>query len=167
MNGIDAKLRQSLLGGGRRFLQAWLANVSSGFLAGAILARPWWFFGASLGAVYGGMAGLLLGAMAAVRVWPGLSICVACGAQFVGALTVGFGMSWIDAQSGPPDYAVFGMLGGGTVGIVLAEVVRHRYYQSGAEAYVPLCPQCGYSLRGNVSGTCPECGTPVNRSDAG
>lgn len=24
-----------------------------------------------------------------------------------------------------------------------------------------LCPSCGYDLTGNVSGTCPECGTPV------
>jgi hypothetical protein len=28
--------------------------------------------------------------------------------------------------------------------------------------YDPLaCPRCGYSLRGNVSGRCPECGRPV------
>jgi hypothetical protein len=25
----------------------------------------------------------------------------------------------------------------------------------------PLCMKCGYNLRGNVSGRCPECGTPV------
>jgi hypothetical protein len=25
------------------------------------------------------------------------------------------------------------------------------------------CLTCGYSLRGNVSGVCPECGTPVER----
>lgn len=25
-----------------------------------------------------------------------------------------------------------------------------------------LCPFCGYSLRGNVSGMCPECGTPFD-----
>jgi hypothetical protein len=24
------------------------------------------------------------------------------------------------------------------------------------------CQSCGYNLRGNVSGVCPECGTPVN-----
>jgi rubrerythrin len=24
-----------------------------------------------------------------------------------------------------------------------------------------LCRQCGYSLAGNVSGVCPECGTPI------
>lgn len=24
-----------------------------------------------------------------------------------------------------------------------------------------LCGECGYSLRGNPSGICPECGTPV------
>jgi len=24
-----------------------------------------------------------------------------------------------------------------------------------------LCPNCAYNLKGNVSGVCPECGTPV------
>jgi predicted amidophosphoribosyltransferase len=23
------------------------------------------------------------------------------------------------------------------------------------------CPKCGYNLTGNVSGICPECGTPI------
>lgn len=25
-----------------------------------------------------------------------------------------------------------------------------------------LCQSCGYNLTGNVSGTCPECGTPIS-----
>ena len=25
----------------------------------------------------------------------------------------------------------------------------------------PLCRKCGYNLTGNVSGVCPECGTPI------
>jgi rRNA maturation endonuclease Nob1 len=25
------------------------------------------------------------------------------------------------------------------------------------------CEQCGYSLTGNTSGVCPECGTPVSQ----
>ena len=29
-----------------------------------------------------------------------------------------------------------------------------------------LCPRCGYNLTGNSSGTCPECGTPVPRTEA-
>jgi hypothetical protein len=28
------------------------------------------------------------------------------------------------------------------------------------------CPACGYSLTGNTSGTCPECGTPVPKEPA-
>jgi hypothetical protein len=27
-----------------------------------------------------------------------------------------------------------------------------------------LCVQCGYSLTGNTSGVCPECGTPVAKA---
>ena len=37
-------------------------------------------------------------------------------------------------------------------------------------AYLPMrrrwdveCVSCGYDLTGNVSGVCPECGTPVGR----
>ena len=30
-----------------------------------------------------------------------------------------------------------------------------------------LCASCGYDLTGNVSGTCPECGTPVVQACAG
>ena len=30
-----------------------------------------------------------------------------------------------------------------------------------------LCRSCGYSLTGNVSGVCPECGTPVANQDDG
>ena len=30
----------------------------------------------------------------------------------------------------------------------------------------PHCAQCGYNLTGNVSGVCPECGTPVNEDHA-
>lgn len=26
-----------------------------------------------------------------------------------------------------------------------------------------LCPSCGYDLRGNVSGVCPECGSRMSR----
>ena len=29
-----------------------------------------------------------------------------------------------------------------------------------------LCPACGYDLTGNVSGTCPECGTPTPAREA-
>jgi hypothetical protein len=28
---------------------------------------------------------------------------------------------------------------------------------------VPLCRQCEYNLTGNLSGICPECGTPIAR----
>lgn len=37
----------------------------------------------------------------------------------------------------------------------LAEPTRHATSQRGR------CLSCGYNLTGNLSGTCPECGTPV------
>ena len=56
------------------------------------------------------------------------------------------------------------------------EVVLRFWYLAGLFAVLPgrwvyrrvfrpwpvgVCRKCGYWLRGNVSGTCPECGTPV------
>jgi predicted amidophosphoribosyltransferase len=41
---------------------------------------------------------------------------------------------------------------------IVDEVRKHRRTRGG-----PICPRCGYSLTGNVSGVCPECGTPVAR----
>jgi predicted amidophosphoribosyltransferase len=29
-----------------------------------------------------------------------------------------------------------------------------------------LCPVCGYDLRGNTSGVCPECGTRIDQRTA-
>ncbi len=29
-----------------------------------------------------------------------------------------------------------------------------------------LCAGCGYDLKGNISGICPECGRPIERTDA-
>ncbi len=29
-----------------------------------------------------------------------------------------------------------------------------------------LCAKCGYNLTGNVSGVCPECGTPIEQAEA-
>jgi len=34
------------------------------------------------------------------------------------------------------------------------------------DAGVPICINCGYQLTGNISGTCPECGTAVPGRDA-
>lgn len=28
-----------------------------------------------------------------------------------------------------------------------------------------LCVKCGYDLTGNVSGICPECGTPIRKNE--
>lgn len=35
------------------------------------------------------------------------------------------------------------------------------FRRKGETKDAPLCPRCGYSLRGNTSGVCPECGTTV------
>jgi hypothetical protein len=38
---------------------------------------------------------------------------------------------------------------------------RHRHELEPEPPGPPLCPSCAYQLTGNVSGTCPECGSPV------
>lgn len=44
-------------------------------------------------------------------------------------------------------------------GIILL-YMRERYRQA---SLLKPCPSCGYSLRGNESGKCPECGTEIDR----
>ena len=34
-------------------------------------------------------------------------------------------------------------------------------YERWARASTGRCARCGYDLTGNVSGACPECGTPI------
>lgn len=41
--------------------------------------------------------------------------------------------------------------------LALTLIARHRDRRRAASA----CRSCGYDLTGNVSGVCPECGTPV------
>jgi hypothetical protein len=43
-------------------------------------------------------------------------------------------------------------------------VRRLRRYRGIIRTERGLCPRCGYDLTGNVSGTCPECGTVPART---
>jgi hypothetical protein len=43
---------------------------------------------------------------------------------------------------------------------ILWRILRARLWRR-REAAFPSCARCGYNLTGNVSGTCPECGTPI------
>jgi hypothetical protein len=60
--------------------------------------------------------------------------------------------SWFGTAVGLAAWAVLGVFG-----LWLWEQpaeVRQRRRRTG------LCSRCGYDLTGNVSGVCPECGTP-------
>jgi hypothetical protein len=46
------------------------------------------------------------------------------------------------------------------VGMVLYHAVERLCFRATPIPRIPGCPICGYNLIGNVSGTCPECGTP-------
>lgn len=53
--------------------------------------------------------------------------------------------------------AVTGLL---LVSTLIGWVVRPRYVRG-------TCRACGYDLTGNVSGRCPECGSPLDRRNSG
>jgi hypothetical protein len=46
----------------------------------------------------------------------------------------------------------------------LAFTLHHRRARTRPRFPSALCPHCAYNLTGNTSGTCPECGTPVQQS---
>lgn len=52
------------------------------------------------------------------------------------------------------------------VSLILHKVITRIINLNVAEG-PPGCPTCDYDLTGNVSGRCPECGTPVTREDNG
>jgi hypothetical protein len=58
-------------------------------------------------------------------------------------------------------FQAYGWIPAAVVGI-LAFRAADQSFQPGARRHrTGYCGQCGYSLRGNVSGVCPECGMSV------
>ena len=90
----------------------------------------------------------------------GATISAVAGAVFVRAIwgTVQESVAWALPASAPhlvyvviADLVTFAVLG--LAGVVVAVLIaRRRGYPRGH------CRACGYNLRGNVSGVCPECG---------
>lgn len=52
------------------------------------------------------------------------------------------------------------------IGIFSALRFLTSYERRKQEKKEPACQSCGYSLIGNISGTCPECGSEVARAIA-
>jgi len=46
--------------------------------------------------------------------------------------------------------------------IVFNMLVWYRWYTGPSHFQGGGCRQCGYDLTGNLSGRCPECGTPIH-----
>lgn len=146
-------------------LFALVLNAMTGMAAGGLLAWPFVVDGGIVGTAYGSVAGICVGCWATIRRWPIMSICTVCTFEFFGAMCLGVCVRVIKREL-PFHAAIEGQIIGGAIGIVLAEVVRYRGLRTRAETNGPPCPQCGYSLQGNASGTCPECGRPVKKKDS-
>ncbi len=60
-------------------------------------------------------------------------------------------------------------LGGGVGGVWIVLSCRRRVRaflrQCLCENGVPMCIPCGYDLRGNTTGICPECGAPIRKDN--
>lgn len=80
-----------------------------------------------------------------------------------------------DFGLGLPAFRVFGngdmwtcslplwMLFVATSAVTAGVWIRHHRARGSTE--LPACPACGYCLKGNVSGRCPECGHVVDLSE--
>lgn len=72
-----------------------------------------------------------------------------------------FGLPYINSRAGLTLVSLplwLGIICAVVMGIVFRSV-RQR-----APVLKPTCSNCGYSLRGNRSGVCPECGEPITRN---
>jgi hypothetical protein len=56
-----------------------------------------------------------------------------------------------------PDLALLILL------LILPLMWLRRLMRTSAHGRTGLCKNCGYDLTGNVSGICPECGTPISK----
>lgn len=67
--------------------------------------------------------------------------------------------AWIEAARPEADTPPCHMM----LPFVLWTAAAYRHWLRPAKrAFIPgRCTKCGYNLTGNVSGVCPECGTPV------
>ncbi|MBU0637960.1 MAG: hypothetical protein KKB50_03780 [Planctomycetes bacterium] len=66
---------------------------------------------------------------------------------------------------GLPEVPVFLLLYSTIVAVVLFPVLGLRRAEKLARLMEGCCRTCGYDLRGNASGRCPECGTEVPAAD--
>lgn len=60
----------------------------------------------------------------------------------------------------PAFVIVFGVIGA----FIVARRIRVKMNEPRGDPEARPCPKCEYDLRGNVTGRCPECGTPVERA---
>jgi len=82
------------------------------------------------------------------------------------AFGIGFTLPWYVILSTPRRAVMILVdVGGVFVAILLSIWLARRLRGKRATGDDPLCLTCGYNLRGNVSGTCPECGTPAPNLD--
>jgi hypothetical protein len=60
-------------------------------------------------------------------------------------------------------YAVISALVAGfaVVGVLSGMIAHAKLRAARRRRRLNLCPSCGYCLIGNISGVCPECGTPA------
>jgi CBS-domain-containing membrane protein len=115
----------------------------------------WALVGALVGATFGVLCDFAVSSLgdgpAIVLLLPGMLLAPLTGTCAIGPC----------ADSG----AAFALtpIGDAIIGVLIAAVVWNRCPK---RAYPgPFCAQCGYCLRGNVSGTCPECGHAIQRTD--
>ena len=87
---------------------------------------------------------------------------------FCGAQNSGPGTDWV--ASGPVQvrrrHVVSGYLPYWCIvaaSLPLPAMAAVRWFRRSARIKRLLCLNCGYSLTGNISGICPECGSPIRR----
>ena len=119
--------------------------------------------------ILGGCAGMVVGLCANVLAWFGCIVCIIPGGFIV------LGLSKIVLGRLPPiddPYSYYLMMAmnlvtftgaGALIGPIIYYPFRAKNLPFGDARFSPRCAKCGYSLIGNVSGLCPECGTKIEK----
>lgn len=140
---LRALLGVVLVGGGAFVLTyfsltgAWLYSWVYMYFARLV---SWWFVGYKCAGIKG------------VRLVGWIVFGTLINIAFDGAVVVGLATGWFF-----PALIILGI----SIFIFILHKIGQRPYLQARFADYPLCTNCQYNLTGNLSGICPECGTPI------
>lgn len=143
----------------RRLMVLFVFSVCTGVLLGGCSAA---IIGPAGLAVVALFAGSIAGGAIGAIISPVIMVCLR-RKVLADALMIVFGASYVSMIITSPMEDLHIVIGSTTTTMVMVAVCCRVFLPDDKSLVIPdSCENCGYNLKGNVSGVCPECGKPIN-----